>query len=346
MDSTNELGRCFERIGGYCNSAEYGKAREELDKIEPYCKTPADKARLHYSRGYINYATVSQLSALLEYRRGLREDPTDPLKLKKDCKYAVKLIKKEYAELQRVAADIVNMINLRYHEIPEENKAEVDEKTFQLLLGFHQSIRPPRIDNIILGFPKEDIFLGFGDYYAKLTGEKQEEAKRFLEEAYQITDRESFLACIRDNPNLYINGYIGDAIAYLNDESAFAVDTLDEDEKLCFLAKAEFVKSFANYLPDAGVIAWDMSRQIGLTRLAFACDMINEEEYCHGMDDMSRILKAGLKSFEEYARSFIFGSALFFFKVKSMNINKATDFMFSIFGYLDMSDLRNTKWMK
>lgn len=142
MDSTNELGRCFERIGGYCNSAEYGKAREELDKIEPYCKTPADKARLHYSRGYINYATVSQLSALLEYRRGLREDPTDPLKLKKDCKYAVKLIKKEYAELQRVAADIVNMINLRYHEIPEENKAEVDEKTFQLLLGFHQSIRP------------------------------------------------------------------------------------------------------------------------------------------------------------------------------------------------------------
>ena len=101
-------------------------------------------------------------SALLEYRRGLREDPTDPLKLKKDCKYAVKLIKKEYAELQRVAADIVNMINLRYHEIPEENKAEVDEKTFQLLLGFHQSIRPPRIDNIILGFPKEDIFLGFG----------------------------------------------------------------------------------------------------------------------------------------------------------------------------------------
>lgn len=236
-----------------------GKAREELDKIEPYCKTPADKARLHYSRGYINYATVSQLSALLEYRRGLREDPTDPLKLKKDCKYAVKLIKKEYAELQRVAADIVNMINLRYHEIPEENKAEVDEKTFQLLLGFHQSIRPPRIDNIILGFPKEDIFLGFGDYYAKLTGEKQEEAKRFLEEAYQITDRESFLACIRDNPNLYINGYIGDAIAYLNDESAFAVDTLDEDEKLCFLAKAEFVKSFANYLLDAGVIVWDMS---------------------------------------------------------------------------------------
>ena len=256
------------------------------------------------------------------------------------------LIKKEYAELQRVAADIVNMINLRYHEIPEENKAEVDEKTFQLLLGFHQSIRPPRIDNIILGFPKEDIFLGFGDYYAKLTGEKQEEAKRFLEEAYQITDRESFLACIRDNPNLYINGYIGDAIAYLNDESAFAVDTLDEDEKLCFLAKAEFVKSFANYLPDAGVIVWDMSERIGLTRLAFACDMINEEEYCHGMDDMSRILKAGLKSFEEYARSFIFGSALFFFKVKSMNINKATDFMFSIFGYLDMSDLRNTKWMK
>ena len=152
------------------------------------------------------------------------------------------------------------MINLRYHEIPEENKAEVDEKTFQLLLGFHQSIRPPRIDNIILGFPKEDIFLGFGDYYAKLTGEKQEEAKRFLEEAYQITDRESFLVCIRDNPNLYINGYIGDAIAYLNDESAFAVDTLDEDEKLCFLlAKAEFVKSFANYLLDAGVIVWDMS---------------------------------------------------------------------------------------
>ena len=175
MDSTNELGRCFERIGGYCNSAEYGKAREELDKIEPYCKTPADKARLHYSRGYINYATVSQLSALLEYRRGLREDPTDPLKLKKDCKYAVKLIKKEYAELQRVAADIVNMINLRYHEIPEENKAEVDEKTFQLLLGFHQSIRPPRIDNIILGFPKR---ISFSDSGITMRSSQEKSRKR------------------------------------------------------------------------------------------------------------------------------------------------------------------------
>lgn len=345
MDVTDNLKECFEQIGTYCNSGDYEKAREELDKIEPHCKTPADKARLHYSRGYLNYATVSQLMALLEYRRGLREDSSDSLKLKKDCKYVEKMIKKEYDELARVAENIANMINLRFHEIPEGNKTEVDEQTFQLFLGFHQNIRPPRIDNSILGFPQKDIFLGFKDYYAKLTGEKQETAKRFLQEVHHITDCESFLTWIHSNPNMQINDYLRDAMAYIKDKPEFDVDTLDEDEKLCFLAKVEFVKSFADYLPEAGVIAWDLSARMGLARVAFACDLINEDDYCSIMNALTRELKGGLSSFVEFARSFVFGSALFFFKVKSMNINKAADFMFSIFGYLDMSNLRNIKWI-
>lgn len=342
---TNKLEEYFGQIGTYCNSGDYEKAREELDRIEPYCQTPAEQARLHYSRGYLNYATVSQLTSLLEYRRGLRADPADSRKLKKECKYAEKLIKKEYDELIRVAADIANMINLRFHEIAEEEKKEVDERTFQLLLGFHQSIRLPGIDNSILGFPSKDIFLGFEEYFAKLTGEKQETAKRFLQEVYHITDRESFLDCMQNNPNLQINGYLCDAAAYIKDAPEFAVDTLDEDEKLCFLAKAAFVKAWIGYLPEAGVIAWDLSARMGLLRVAFACDLINEDDYCGNMIALAKELKVGLSSFADFARSFVFGSALFFFKVKSMNINKATDFMFSIFGYLDMSDLRNIKWI-
>lgn len=346
MDFTKELDRVFDLIGEYCNSADYRKAQEELDKIEPYCKTPVDKARFHYSRGYINYATISQISALAEYRKGIREDPDDSLNLKKDCKYSVKLIKREYAELRRVVADIVNIINRRYNETIEDNKTEVDEQTFQLLLGFHQSIRPPRVDNLSLGFPNNDILLGFEDYYAKLTGEKLENAKRFLEEAYHITDRESFFACMHNNPNLNMNAYISDATAYLNDKPYFDVNTLDDDDKLYFLAKTEFVKSFIDYLPNAGVAAWDLSVQIGLARIAFACDIINEEYYCCILNELTKVLRAGMSSFEEYARSFVFGSALLLFKVKSMNITKSTDFMFSIMGYLDMSELRNTKWIR
>lgn len=63
----------------------------------------------------------------------------------------------------------------------------------------------------------------------------------------------------------------------------------------------ELDKSFIDYLPSAGVIAWDLSEQIGLTRIMF--------------------------------------------KVKSMNITKSTDFMFSIAGYLDCSTLLDTKWI-
>lgn len=342
---TNKLEEYFEQIGTYCNNGDYEKAREEIDRIEPYCQTPAEQARLHYSRGYLNYATVSQLMALLEYRRGLRADPADSRKLKKECKYAEKLIKKEYAELTRVAADIANMIDLRFHEIAEEEKKEVDERMFQLLLGFHQSIRPPRIDNSILGFPSKDIFLGFEEYFAKLTGEKQETAKRFLQEVYHITDRESFFNCMQNNPSLQINDYLRDAAAYIKDKPEFAVDTLGEDEKLCFLAKAEFVKAWIDYLPEAGVIAWDLSAKMGLLRVVFACDLITEDDYCSSMNALTKELKGGLSSFAEFAQSFTYGAALFFFKVKDMNINKATDFMYSIFGYLDMSDLRNIKWI-
>lgn len=55
--------------------------------------------------------------------------------------------------------------------------------------------------------------------------------------------------------NLCRNGYIGDAIAHLNDKPDFDVNALDDDKKLSFLATVEFVKSFKDYLPDAGVIA-------------------------------------------------------------------------------------------
>lgn len=346
MDFTKELDSGFERIRTYCNSADYEKAREEIDKIAPYCKTPADLARLYYSRGYLSYAVTSQLSALAEYRKGFRADPEDSLNLKKECKYSRKLIEKEYAELRRVVVDCVSFIKQRYGEAPEENKTEVDERTFELLLGFHQSIRLPRADNILLGFPKDNLVLGFEDYFAKLTGEKRESAKRFLEEAYHITNRERFFACIHNHPNLHLNAYIREARAYLNDESAFDVNALDDDGKLFFWATTEFVKAFMEYLPEAGVIAWDLSGQIGLVRVAFACDIIEEEDYCRSMNELTQVLRDKLSSFEEYARSFVFGSAVLVFKVKSMNITKATDFMFSIMGTLCAGDLLRTKWVK
>ncbi len=346
IDFTNELGKSFELIGTYCNRADYKKAREEIDKIEPYCKTPADLARFHYSRGYVNSASVSQLLALGEYRKGLRVDPADTLNLKKECKYSRKLIEKEYAELRRIVVDCVHLIKQRYGEIPEENKAEVDVQTFQLLLGFHQSIRMPHADNIMLGFPKDKLVLGFEDYFAKLAGENRENAKRYLEEAYQITNRESFLMCIHNHPNLHLNDYIREVKAYLNDESAFDVNKLDDDGKLSFLATAEFVKAFLEYLPEAGIIAWDLSGQIGLLRVAFACDMIDKEDYCCSMDALTQVLRGKLSSFEEYARSFIFGSAVLVFKARSMNITKATDFMFSVMGTLCAGDLLGTKWVK
>ena len=342
----DNLDNYFKLIGTYCNHADYKKAQEELDKIESYCKTPAQKARYYYSRGYINYASTSQLSALVEYRKGLREDSDDTMGLKKECAYSKKLIKREYAEMQKVVLRIVDFINEHYNNIPENDKKEVDDHTFQLLLGFYQSIRMPYIDDSYLGFPRNDIFLGFDDYFAKLTGEKQENAKTFLKDGYDIIDRESYFECIRNNQNLDMNGYFSEVMAYLNDKSSVDVDQLDDDEKLYFLAKAEFVQTFFRYLPDAGVIAWDLSAKIALTRMAFACDIINKEDYCHNMSTLTDALKGSLFSFEEYARSFTFGSALLMFKVKTMNITKSKDFMFSIMGYLDMSNLLDTKWIQ
>ena len=340
----DDLDKYFKLIGTYCNHADYKKAQEELDKIEPYCKTPAQKACYHYSRGYINYASQSQLSALAEYRKGLREDPDDTMGLKKECAYSKKLIKKEFAEMRKVVVRVVGFINEHYNKTSENNKIEVDDHAFQLLLGFYQSIRMPRIDDSYLGFPRNDIFLGFDDYFAKLMGEKQENAKRFLKDGYGIFDCESYYECIRNNQNLDMNGYISEVMAYLNGKSSIDVNQLDDDEKLYFLAKVEFVQTFFEYLPDAGVIAWDLSAKIALTRIAFACDIISKENYCHNMNALTDVLKGRLSSFEEYARSFTFGSALLMFKVKSMNITKSTDFMFSIMGYLDMDNLLDTKW--
>ncbi len=139
---------------------------------------------------------------------------------------------------------------------------------------------------------------------------------------------------------------IREAKTYLNDESAFDANKLDDDGRLSFLAEAEFVKAFLEYLPEAGIIAWDLSGQIGLLRVVFACDMIDKEDYCRSMDALTQVLRDKLSSFEEYARSFIFGSAVLVFKARSMNITRTTDFMFSVMGTLCASDLLGTKWVK
>ena len=320
----------FRLICAYNNNGDYEKSEEELAKIEPHCEKAVEKARFHYYRGWLRgEKTQNPVESLREYKKGLDADPDDTLDLTgryEECEAELQDI---MDNMRSAVVHTVDIIKRRCALVPDDKKVEVDDETFQLFLGFYQGV----------------VSLGFDNYFAKCKDDDREKEMQLLN-AYNITDRDSFFECIQNNQNMNQNVYLNDALAYMNGNPVFDIDELEGDGRLCFLTYIEFVKTFIDELPDAGVIAWDIGEKIGLNRYAYACGILGNSDYVTGMLTLSDLLKEKFSSFEEYARSLIFGAALLMFQISGMNVRKAKDFMCTVTKYFLDSRLPDTKWMK
>ena len=320
----------FRLICAYNNNGSYEESEEELKKIEPCCKKAIDKARLHYYRGWLRgQLSDNPLEMLMEFQKGLAEDPDDALDLKSDCEQCMEEIHKILDNMQSAVIDTVDIVKQRCSLVSEDKKIEADDETFQLYLGFYQGISS----------------LGFDRYFLKYSNEDLEKEMQHLE-MYNITDRASFFKCIQENEILNQNARLQNALAYINGNPRFDIEELGEAGQFYFQNYVAFVKLFAAYLPDGGVLAWDIGEKIGLARRAYACNILGNTDFVSGMLALSDQLKEVLSSFEEYARSLMFGAALFMFQISGMNIKKAKDFMCSVALDFMQSDLPDTKWIK
>lgn len=73
------------------------------------------------------------------------------------------------------------------------------------------------------------------------------------------------------------------------DEGQYVVD--------CF---AEFIGTFKEFLPETGVLAWDISEKTGFVRRAYACGIIPDDEFSGYMRSLRDLAREKFASFEEY----------------------------------------------
>lgn len=327
----------FRLIGAYNNLKRFNEASQELKNIEPSCKTPAEKAKFFYMHGYICYMEDREMMALSYYKKGLAADPenTSKLDLDEEVRECEECVNKELDRLARLSEKMYNDIKKVCSEKPESEKANISEEEFTMYLGYLSGIRK---------LPGTEHGMGFKNYFTKYEGEQKEGALKMLS-LFGITDRAGTINFYQNDLGCNLNGMYREIPPFLEGNSE-TFDQLNEKGKDAFLNAAKFFKPFNKYLPDAVILAWDLSEKVGILRLAYSCDIITNSDYCAAMLYISDEARKNFSSFEEYMLSLAFGCGVWEFHFSNWNISSAIKLMSNFMPLLLSGDLPCIKWLK
>ena len=327
----------FRLISAYIDLEEFGAAAEELKKMEPLCADPADLSRFHYMMGYICCRSDQEYRAIAEYRRGIEADPDNSFvpKLEDEIKKCRDAVETKLARFRELAKRMSDDIRDRCNEKPE--KIELSYEEFVMHLGYLSALR------II---PGHEHSIGFHEYYRKYEGAEKQAALDWFKENFGVTDHESWINFFQNSKACNINSLAEAVRAYIANGPEGEPELPNKEERYLFDCAAEFIGTFNEYLPKAGVAAWDISGKVGLLRQAYACDLITPNNYVKAMLRLRDLAKELFSSFEEYIRSLLFGSAFFMFNTDSENIVSATRYMCNNAPLLINGELPHLEWQK
>lgn len=327
----------FRLISAYNNLKEFEKSQEQLIKIQPECKKPDELARFFYMNGYILYMNDKNMAALACFENGVAADPDDTsgLDIKSDVNECMEYIDKELSELRSFAEMISKDIDKRCAE--KNKKLAPNDEQLALMLGVLTAIRK---------IPVIDKAPGLENFFFKFEDGDKKAAAKWLVTNLGINDAESFRKFYRGARGCNISAMFSDIRALFGGNPNFDPNKLDLNGKRAFFNTGMFVKTFYDHLPEVGVLAWDISEKIGLSRLAYACDLIPDSEYSSAMLALTDASKKFFDSAAEFAKSLIFGSALYMFSSDEWNIKSATAFMRQTATLLFQSPMLDIEWAK
>lgn len=219
-------------------------------------------------------------------------------------------------------------------------KQKISAEDFQMRLGFFPAIRK------VPGFATVIGFGGADAYYAQYDDEEREKCLRWLAEFYDITDEDSFFGHIQNDIGCNLTRMASDVLAQIGGTPNFDINALNEQGRYAFENTVHFMEAFAEYLPEGGVLAWDLCEKIGFVRHAFRCGIIDRAEYCHGMKIFHDAAVEHFSGWEDYMCSLIYGCGLYMFNfnMDENSISEAIDFICMMAPMLLNSDLADTEW--
>lgn len=327
----------FRLISAYNNKKDFVSALEELVNVRPKCESPQDLARFYYMNGYIYFMCDREMLALSYYKLGMIADPknTSGLDLEKECRECTDYIEEDLSELHDVSLETVEKLAARCAE--KADKLDSDDPSFAVWLGYLFSVR------VLPGMKRS---IGVDDIFTEFEGEEREAVLKCLAENYHITSRETLMEFIRKDRYCNLTVMVNDALADISGSPRFDVSILDVMGRQVYENTVVFVRPFAEFIPRAGVLAWDINERNGLVRYAYSCGLLSREELVQAVMAMSESAKENFMSAEEYIRSLIFGCAVYAFDSDRWNIRGAVDFFKTMSGLVMDSCLPDLKWKK
>ncbi len=324
-------------ISAYNNLERFGDSWRELAELKPLCDTPALTAAYHYFCGYIYYRQDKDMMAISCYNSGKAADPEDKNEfgfdaLIEECRGFVENDLKKLGRLaERVNSDIKEKCSL----ISESEKEKLSEEEFTMYLGFLFGMRQ---------IPGLEHSIGFGKYFRKYEGSDRECVLEFFEKTYGVHDRESFKEFFTGYGAINLSNLYNSVPPYIAGKPEFDVNELNGGGREAFMNSVEFMKPFAQYLPKAGVMAWDISEKVGYARLAYSCDIIGNTDYCTIMLMLTDLARENFSSFEEYLLSLAFGCGVLMFHIDQWSIKSAIAFINNMMPLLLHGDLPKLRW--
>lgn len=107
-----------------------------------------------------------------------------------------------------------------------------------------------------------------------------------------------------------IQGAINDS-ALKKFEEIFKFDLEDNyDLKMTaqeYLQLAQWIQKTHGYLPESGILAWDLARYVHLVRLSFIGGLLNSDEAWFELSKVSSLTEGKFENWLEFAQSFLIG---------------------------------------
>ena len=283
----------FKKIQALNSLGLFKEARKEIGLVSKRCSEPCEDAMLFYLMGYTFEHSGHEHKAVECYSRTREFDPDfeNIQSLIDNCKAAVK---KDLEITKETFGKLISEVDAAIKGAKGQKKLEYPEAlTYASLIS--SSFIPTG-----LGFelPVDNPFFKLKD------NDLKEKVKFYLDRKYGVTD-------VKSLQQWYGNNRLAPTIQGVRNALAkniqMPVEKMSAKEITYFESIMFSLNSLEEFLPEAGVAAWDYNEVIALSRIAFAADIISNSEFCEATLFFTDECTRNFSSWTEYAHSLIIG---------------------------------------
>ncbi len=210
-------------------------------------------------------------------------------------------------ETKRMISEMEELFDEFKKKESREKGHEIDERQFILLLGGISVCRR------VPGISKH---MGYESLYVCENPEDSAAVAGHLDRMYGIKDKEGILHTCRrlfssDEDYLQFE-------SFWKGKPVLDLKRLNPQGREAFETCRDYAKLFEPLAGEGGFFAWDCNERIGLCRTAYACGMLEEDEFWQLTVPLAREAESRYDSWTEYAISCLCGAIYFMFCQSAM----------------------------